>query len=50
MIGILNSFYEAYGEKISLAKSKMLVSANVDQGDAQALSNHCGIALTNDFG
>ncbi|OMO56447.1 hypothetical protein COLO4_35642 [Corchorus olitorius] len=50
MMGVLNSFCDASGEKISLAKSKILVSSNIDHGRAMDLSSYCGIPLTDDFG
>lgn len=50
MMSVLHSFCDASGEKISLSKSKILVSSNIDHSRAMNLSNHCGIPLTNDFG
>ncbi|OMO83955.1 reverse transcriptase [Corchorus olitorius] len=50
MMKVLNDFCEASGEKVSLAKSKLLVSSDISHPIAMALSNHCGIALTEDFG
>lgn len=50
MMGVLNRFCEASGEKISLAKSKILVSSNIEHNRAMSLSTHCGIPLMDDFG
>lgn len=50
MMEVLNNFCEASSEKINLTKSKLLVSSNIDHHQALALSNHCGISLTTDFG
>lgn len=50
MMSVLNQFCDASGEKISLSKSKMLVSSNVDHNKALSLSHFCQIPLTKDFG
>lgn len=46
---IRNSFCEASGEKVSLAKSQMLVSKNIPHNQATVLSSQCGI-LGKDLG
>lgn len=50
MMAILNSFCDASGEKVSLAKSKILVSKNVPHWQALSISAPCAIPLTDDLG
>lgn len=50
MMSILDLFCEASGERISLAKSKLLVSKNINHNQAVAQRSHCGIPLTDDLG
>ncbi|XVF04810.1 hypothetical protein REPUB_Repub05bG0117600 [Reevesia pubescens] len=46
----VRKFSEASGLNISLNKSRMFVSPNVDRAVARSLSNACGISLTSDLG
>lgn len=50
MMSTLQKFCDASGEKVSLVKSKILVSSNVPHNTAMDFSAFCGIPLTKDFG
>ncbi|KAL8137966.1 hypothetical protein V2J09_003967 [Rumex salicifolius] len=46
----LDRFYGASGQKVSLEKSKIVVSKNVNKHLVEALSHDSGISLTSDLG
>ncbi|KAI8563661.1 hypothetical protein RHMOL_Rhmol03G0126400 [Rhododendron molle] len=50
MIDVLTDFCVMSGQTISLEKSKIFVSPNVQRNKARRISDFCGIKLTNDLG
>lgn len=49
MMRVLNAFFSILGQKVSLMKSKMLVSYNISPDRAMACFSICSIPLTKDF-
>lgn len=50
MMNVMKVFCDNSREKVSLSKSRLLVSSNISHDQATKLSNFCQIHLTKDFG